>query len=282
MIRIRGAMAKGANWTIHETGKMGIPRFDLAGKVAIITGAGSAAGIGFAVARTFAAYGAKLVLADIAIEQLRQRVAEILEETPGAQVVFVRCDVNDAASRQNLVDTALDAFGQIDVLVNIAGVADRNNSLAIDLDEDTWDFVVDIDLQAVFFLSQLVAKHMIQRERGNIINLGSFTASIASQRLMPYMAAKAGVVQMTRGMALEWGRYNIRANCICPGYVMSDMTRDALAAPGGYEAITRGIPYNRKVSDPMDIAATALFLACDASDMVDGSSIFVDGGRCIV
>ena len=127
----------------------------------------------------------------------------------------------------------LGGFGQIDVLVNVAGVADKNNSLAVNLDEETWDFVVDIDLKAVFFLSQLVAKHMIEREQGNIINLGSFTASIASPRLMPYMAAKAGVVQMTRGMALEWGRYNIRVNCICPGYVMSDMTRDALAAPAG-------------------------------------------------
>lgn len=274
-------MAKAANWTIHETGKMGIPRFDLQGKVAIITGAGSAAGIGFAVARTFAAYGAKLVLADIAEGPLQERAAEIREETQDAQVLAVRCDVNDAASRENLVNTALEAFGQIDVLVNVAGVADKNNSLAVNLDEETWDFVVDIDLKAVFFLSQLVAKHMIEREQGNIINLGSFTASIASPRLMPYMAAKAGVVQMTRGMALEWGRYNIRVNCICPGYVMSDMTRDALAAPGGYEAITRGIPYNRKISDPMDIAAAALFLACDASDMVDGHALYVDGGRSV-
>ena len=274
-------MAKGADWTIHETGKMGIPRFDLAGKAAIITGAGSAAGIGFAVARTYAAYGAKLVLADITEGPLQERAAEIREETANAQVVAVCCDVNDAASRENLVNTALETFGQIDILVNIAGVADKNNSLAVDLDEDTWDFVVDIDLKAVFFLSQLVAKHMIQRQRGNIINLGSFTASIASTRLMPYMAAKAGVVQMTRGMALEWGRYNVRVNCICPGYVMSDMTRDALATPGGYEAITRGVPYNRKVSDPMDIAAAALFLACDASDMVDGHALYVDGGRSV-
>ena len=274
-------MAKRADWTIHETGKMGIPRFDLAGKVAIVTGAGSAAGIGFAVARTYAAYGARLVLADIAEDALKERAAEIRAETADAQVVAVRCDVNDAASRENLVNTTLATFGQIDILVNVAGVADKCNSLAVDLDEDTWDFVVDVDLKAVFFLSQLVAKHMIARERGNIINLGSFTARMAAARLMPYMAAKAGVVQMTRGMAVEWGRYNIRVNCICPGYVMSDMTRDALAQPGGYEAITRGVPYNRKVSDPMDIAAAALFLACDASDMVDGHALFVDGGRSV-
>lgn len=274
-------MAKAANWTIHETGKMGIPRFDLQGKVAIITGVGSAAGIGFAVARTFAAYGAKLVLADIAEAPLQERAAEICEETQDAQVLAVRCDVNDAASRENLVNTALEAFGQIDVLVNVAGVADKNNSLAIDMDEATWDCVVDTNLKAMFFLTQRVAQHMIERERGSIINLSSFTARIASPRLMPYMAAKAGVLQMTRGMALEWGRYNIRVNAICPGYTLSEMTKDALAQPGGYEAITRGIPYNRKIGDPMDVAGAALFLACDASDFITGVPLYVDGGRSV-
>jgi NAD(P)-dependent dehydrogenase (short-subunit alcohol dehydrogenase family) len=191
----------------------------------------------------------------------------------------VRCDVTDGASRDNLVNEALDAFRQIDILVNVAGVADRENKLAIDMDEATWDRVVDTNLKAMFFLTQRVAQHMIERERGSIINLSSFTARIASPRLMPYMAAKAGVLQMTRGMALEWGRYNIRVNAICPGYTLSEMTKDALAQPGGYEAITRSIPYNRKIADPMDIAAAALFLACDASDMVTGVPLFVDGGR---
>lgn len=274
-------MAKGANWTIHETGNMGIPRFDLEGKVAIVTGAGGPIGIGRAIARTFAAYGAKLVLADINEAALADRIAEIEVETPGAQVVAVRCDVTDEASRDNLVNAALDAFGQIDVLVNVAGVADRQNKLAIDMDEATWDRVVDTNLKAMFFLTQRVAQHMIERERGSIINLSSFTARIASPRLMPYMAAKAGVLQMTRGMALEWGRYNIRVNAICPGYTLSEMTKDALAQPGGYEAITRGIPYNRKIGDPMDVAGAALFLACDASDFITGVPLYVDGGRSV-
>ena len=275
-------MAKGASWTIHETGKMGIPRFDLTGKVAIITGAGGPVGIGRAIARTFAAYGAKVVIADIDEAQIADRVAEIQAETPGSELLGVQCDVTSAESREALVQSTLDAFSQIDILVNVAGVSDRRNLLAVDMDEATWDRVVDTNLKAMFFLSQRVAQHMIERERGNIINMSSFTARIASPRLMPYMAAKAGVQQMTRGMALEWGRYNIRVNCICPGYTQSAMTEEALKAPGGYEAITRQTPYNRKIADPMDVAATALFLACDASDMVDGSAIFVDGGRCVV
>ena len=275
-------MAKRADWTIHETGKMGIPRFDLEGKVAIVTGAGGPIGIGRAIARTFAAYGAKVVLADINEAQIADRVAEIQAETPGAKVLGVRCDITSAESREALVQTTLDAFGQIDILVNVAGVSDPRNLLAVDMDEETWDRVVDTNLKAMFFLSQRVAQHMIERERGNIINMSSFTARVASPRLMPYMAAKAGVQQMTRGMALEWGRYNIRVNCICPGYTQSAMTEEALKAPGGYEAITRQIPYNRKIADPMDVAAAALFLACDASDMVDGTSLFVDGGRCVL
>lgn len=274
-------MAKSASWTIHETGKMGIPRFDLEGKVAIVTGAGGPIGIGRAIARTFAAYGAKVVLADINEGALADRVEEIKGETSGAQVLGVRCDITDEESRENLVNAALDAYNQIDVLVNVAGVADRENKLAIDIDEATWDCVVDTNLKAMFFLTQRVAQHMIERERGSIINLSSFTARIASVRLMPYMAAKAGVLQMTRGMALEWGRYNIRVNAICPGYTYSEMTKDALAQPGGYEAITRGIPYNRKVGDPMDVAAAALFLACDASDFITGIPLYVDGGRSV-
>ena len=123
-------MAKGANWTIHETGKMGIPRFDLLGKVAIVTGAGGEAGIGFAIARTFAAYGAKVVLSDLNDEALAARVAAIREETPEAEVLALRCDIGNAESRQNLVDSTLNAFGQIDILVNVAGVADPKNRLA--------------------------------------------------------------------------------------------------------------------------------------------------------
>lgn len=275
-------MAKGANWTIHETGNMGIPQFTLEGKVAIITGAGGPIGIGRAVARTFAAYGAKVVIADINEAQIADRVAEIQTETPGAEALGVRCDITSEESREALVQATLDAFERIDILVNVAGVSDPRNLLAIDMDEATWDRVVDTNLKAMFFLSQRVAQHMIERERGSIINMSSFTARVASPRLMPYMAAKAGVQQMTRGMALEWGRYNIRVNCICPGYTQSAMTEEALKAPGGYEAITRQIPYNRKIADPMDVAAAALFLACDASDMVDGHSLFVDGGRCIL
>lgn len=271
---------KGSDHTIFETGKMGIPVFDLTGKKAIITGVGSEIGIGRAIARTFAAYGADLVVADIDEEKINARAQEIAEES-GRTVIPVRCDVRSSEDQQAVVDAAMEAFGRIDILVNNAGVVLSNDQLIVDTDEDEFDRVVDTDFKAVYFLSKRVAKIMIEQEQGNIINLASVVARVASTRMAAYAAAKAAVLQLTRCMAFEWARFNIRANCICPGYIDTNMTQSTLNKEKAYEAITRPIPHNRKVGDPMDIAAAALFLACDCSDMVNGTPLYVDGARSI-
>lgn len=271
---------KGSDHTILETGKIGIPVFDLTGKTAIITGVGSEIGIGKAIARTFAAYGADLVVADANAEAIEVRAREVADES-GRTVIPVVCDVRNAEDRARVVSAAMDAFGKIDVLVNNAGVTLSNDQLAMDITEEEWDRVVDTDYKAVFFLTQRVAEVMIKQERGSIINLASVVARVASTRMLPYASAKAAVVQMTRCMAFEWARFNIRANCICPGYIDTNMTQSTLNEQKAYEAITRPIPYNRKVGDPMDIAAAALFLACDCSDMVNGHPLYVDGARSI-
>lgn len=258
---------------------MQIPRFDLTGKTAIITGAGSPIGIGRGIARTFAAYGANVVLADLDHVELEKRAIEIMEEESTSRAVAQRCDVRLAEDRAALVERAISEFGQIDILVNNAGVG--MTALAMDVDEEEWDRIIDTDLKAVFFLTQCVVPHMMEQRSGSIINLGSVVARVASTRMMPYLAAKAGVVQMTRGMAFEWARYNIRANCICPGYTNTNMTQDTLNKEKAYLAITGPIPHLRKVGDPLDIAAAALFLACDCSDMITGQPLYVDGGRSI-
>lgn len=275
---------KGSDHTIFTTGQMGIPRFDLTGKKAIITGAGSEIGIGRAIARTFAAYGADLVIADMDEEKIVARAKEIAEESGrelGTHIIPVRCDVRSNEDQDALVQTAMDAFGRIDILVNNAGVVLSNDQLIVDTDEDEFDRVVDTDYKAVFFLSQRVAKIMIEQEQGNIINLASVVARVASTRMAAYASAKAAVLQLTRCMAFEWARFNIRVNCICPGYIDTNMTQSTLNKPRAYEAITHPIPHNRKVGDPMDIAAAALFLACDCSDMVNGTPLYVDGSRSI-
>lgn len=276
----RGDSMKGSDHTILETGKMGIPRFDLTDKVAIVTGVASEIGIGRAIARTYAAYGAKLVVADMDGEGIVARADEIAREFD-AQVIPVRCDIRNDEDRKAVVDACMEAFGRIDILVNNAGVVLSNDQLAVDVTEEEWDRVVDTDYKAVFFLTQRVAEIMIKQERGNIINLASVVARVASTRMLPYASAKAAVLQMTRCMAFEWARFNIRANCICPGYIDTNMTQSTLNKPAAFEAITRPVPHNRKVGDPLDIAAAALFLACDCSDMVNGTPLYVDGGRSI-
>lgn len=152
---------KGSDHTIFTTGQMGIPRFDLTGKKAIITGVGSEIGIGRAIARTFAAYGADLVIADMDEKKIVARAKEIAEESGrelGTHIIPVRCDVRSNEDQDTLVQTAMDAFGRIDILVNNAGVVLSNDQLIVDTDEDEFDRVVDTDYKAVFFLSQRVAK----------------------------------------------------------------------------------------------------------------------------
>ena len=176
---------KGSDFTILETGKMDIPRFDLTDKVAIITGVASDIGIGRGIARTYAAYGAKLVIADMDAGGIELRAREIAAEFD-AEVIPVRCDIRSEEDRKTLVDTCMEAFGRIDILVNNAGVVLSNDQLAQDVTEEEWDRVVDTDYKAVFFLTQRVAEIMIKQERGNIINIASVVARVASTRMLPY------------------------------------------------------------------------------------------------
>lgn len=271
---------RASSWDIQPTSSMGIPVFDLFGKVAIITGAASQAGIGFAIARTFAAYGADVVLADIDGTAVENRAAEIVAGTD-TRCIGVACDITDPQDRSRLVQETLLAFGKVNVLVNNAGLCSVRSQRALDVDQEEWDLIIDTNLKATFFLSQLVAREMTRNEEGTIINIASVAAIMAVKRKMPYLAAEAGIVQMTRGMALEWSRYNIRANCICPGTVKTDMTKDMLKRKRATDTLARQVPHNRKTAEPMDVAAAALFLASDSSDMVNGAVLPVDGARSV-
>lgn len=264
----------------HMTGKdgsiPGVPVFDLEGKVAIITGA--ARGIGKGIAWAYAGYGCRLALLDIRAELLRETAREI-EDTFGSEVIVCPGDVRDGAVADACVDACVNRWGHIDILVNNAGVG--MTRLAMECDEDEFDEIVDTDLKAVFFFSKKVARIMIEQKKGNIINLASVVARVGSSRMTPYMAAKAGVVQMTRGLAFEWARFNVRVNCICPGYINTGMTEDTLSNPKAYDAITRMIPHERKVGEPVDIAAAAVFLASDCTELITGIPLYVDAGRSI-
>ena len=252
-------------------------------KTAIVTG--GSRGIGFGIALELAKHGYNIAILDVndledpSRPDYKENMAKL--EAAGAEYLYQKGDTRTAADRESFVKAVVERFGEIDVLVNNAGVVLSNDQLAQDVTEEEWDRVVDTDYKAVFFLTQRVAEIMIKQERGNIINIASVVARVASTRMLPYASAKAAVVQMTRCMAFEWARFNIRANCICPGYIETNMTQTTLNKPAAYEAITRPIPHNRKVGDPLDIAAAALFLGCDCSDMVNGTPLYVDGARSI-
>ncbi len=254
----------------------GVPVFDLEGKVAIITGA--ARGIGRGIAWAYAGYGCKLVLVDLLGDTLEQTKEDIHNQF-GIDPVICVGDVRDFDFVDQVIQETVSTFGRIDILVNNAGVG--MTRLAVDCDEEEFDTVVNTDLKAVFFFAKKVAKVMIEQKKGNIINLSSVVARVGSSRMAPYMAAKAGVLQMTRGLAFEWARFNVRVNCICPGYIETGMTEDTLANPRAYEAITKMIPHERKVGMPEDIAAAAVFLASDCTDLITGFPLYVDAGRSI-
>ncbi len=251
-----------------------VPKFDLTGKVAIVTG--GTKGIGYAIAITFAQYGADVVIASRTVADC-ERVAKQIEAM-GRKALSCPTDVRKLDQIQNLVDKTMDKFGKIDILVNNAGIG--LTTLAVDVTEEEWDDVVNIDQKGLFFLAQAAGMVMIKQGYGNVINVASVAGLASSSRLVPYMGAKAAVVHMTKGLALEWARFNIRVNGIAPGYILTPMTEETLAHPKAYEAIVGMVP-QKKVGNIEDIAAVALFLASDASKFITGQTIASDGGRTV-
>jgi len=254
---------------------MGImERFSMHGKTAMITGASSGLGRHFAL--TLAEAGAVVVVAARRASKLAEVVSEIT--SAGGQAVAVEMDVSDGDSIIRGFDQAEGHVGQINVLINNAGVVSRSTSL--DLTSDGWDQVLDTNLKAVWRVSQEAARRLIAaRAPGNIVN----TASILGLRVMPgiltYTVSKAGVVQMTRALAIEWARYGIRVNAIAPGYVETDINRDMLQSERGRELVTR-IPL-RRTGEMDEIAGPLLLLASDASSFMTGEIIAVDGGHLV-
>ena len=251
-----------------------LDRFSMAGKTCLITGASSGLGRHFAL--TLAEAGGVVVVA----ARRRDKLADVVEEitSAGGKAVAVSMDVSDDNSVTEAFDQAEAEVGLVDVVINNAGIVSRSNSL--DLTSDEWDRVMNTNLRAVWRVSQETAKRLIAAGKpGNIIN----TASILGFRVMPsnltYTVSKAGVVQMTRALALEWARHNIRVNAIAPGYVETDLNRDMLQSARGQELIKR-IP-QRRTGEMDEIAAPLLLLASDASSFMTGETITVDGGHLV-
>lgn len=242
----------------------------LSGKVAIITGAGS--GMGLEAAKLFHAEGAKVVLTDISGNE--QQVAASL----GAGAVALTGDISSAAHVAAVVDLALESFGGIDVLANIAGIPGKMTPLH-ETSVETFESLVAINLRGVFLTMQMTLPHMIARGGGAIVNVASTAAIIGTPGLVAYAASKAGVAGLTKGAAVEYGKHNIRVNAVCPGVIKTPMYDSGVADnPGVVEYLTSLIPLGR-IGAASEIANPLLFLASDASSYITGAIVPIDGGQ---
>ena len=249
-------------------------RFDLSGRVALVTGASS--GLGAHFATVLAAAGASVVVAARRRERLQALVADI--EQGGGKALAVAMDVNDHASVQAGFDAAQDAFGVVSVLINNAGVAAPGRFL--DGDEAGWDFTMDTNLKAVWRISQEAAGRMVaSRTHGSIVNIASILGLHPGLDQTFYATAKAGVVQLTKTIALELWRKNIRVNALCPGYFETEMNGDFFQSDKG-AAYLKKIPPQR-LGDIDELSGPLLLLASDAGSFMTGVAMPVDGGHLL-
>jgi NAD(P)-dependent dehydrogenase (short-subunit alcohol dehydrogenase family) len=242
----------------------------LRNQVALVTGAGS--GIGRAIALAFAREGARVAVADV-----NARGVEATARRIGArQALALAMDVSDSGS-VNEGFTAIDrTWRRVDIAVTNAAIEPTMPFL--DLTEETWDRIIDVNLKGTFLVAQAAARRMVTRKRGVIITLSSVNAEVARPESSAYAASKGGVRQLTKAMAIGLAPYGIRVNAIGPGTVVSGLTQHLLAKPEWRNAVFARTPMQR-VAQPEEIASVAVFLASNASSYMTGSTVYVDGGR---
>ncbi len=245
--------------------------FDLTGKIAIVTG--GSRGLGKAISLGFAKFGANVVIADILEEEAKESVKEI--EKLGVKAIFVKTDVSKKEDVENMVKKTVEKFGKIDVLVNNAGIYRRKPTET--LEESEWDKIMDVNLKGQFLCAKAVGEVMIRQKSGKIINIASVAGEFAFPQSAAYNSSKAGVIMLTKTLAIDWAKHNIQVNAIAPGVFETPMTSGLLRDEGFKEIIKNNIPLGRS-GEPNELVGTAVFLASDASSYVTGSVITVDGG----
>jgi len=245
--------------------------FRLDDKVVLVTG--STKGIGYGIALALARAGADVVINSRNQEDCDRVASEV--RNLGRRSLGIAADLTKLDAIYKMVEEALQYFGRIDVLINNAGTAITRK--AEDITEQDWDRVLNIDLKAVFFCSQAVGRFMIQRRKGKIINMASVLGLVGERQVLPYCVAKGGVIQLTRALALEWARYNIQVNALCPGYVITPMNEADLSQEKIYNHIVGKTPV-RRLAKVEDLVGGAIFLASDASNYMTGQVLVIDGG----
>lgn len=250
----------------------------LKNKVALITGAGS--GIGKETAMLFAKEGASVVVVDLK-ESNAQETAKIIE-TSGGDSTSIAIDVTKNSDCIAMIEKTLSTYNKLNVLVNSAGVSDRNAFTKTTDPEMIWDRVIEVNLKGTFLSTSHAVPEIIRAGGGSIINLGSIASLVGypADRKMgfdPYGPSKGGVLQFTRNLAVEIAQFGIRVNCICPGHLYTNLTEKLTTNPELMESILKSYPMGR-IGQPKEIAYAALFLASDESSFITGTSLVVDGG----
>ena len=242
----------------------------ITGKCAVVTGASR--GIGRAIALQLASEGAKVVVNYSGSEQKAQEVVEEIKAN-GGEAIAVQANVADADSVQNLMKSALDTYGSIDILVNNAGIT-RDN-LLMRMKDDEWDDVINTNLKGVFLCTKAVTRQMMKQRAGRIINISSIVGVAGNAGQANYVAAKAGVIGLTKTTAQELASRNILVNAIAPGFITTEMTE---GLPEDLkEGMLRQIPL-AKLGQPEDIAKAVVFFASDSANYITGQTLQIDGG----
>jgi glucose 1-dehydrogenase len=242
---------------------------ELDGKVAVVTGAGS--GIGYSIAERLAGEGAAVCVNYLGYEDDAKALAQRLPKA-----IAVKADVSKAAEVQAMVDTTVKEFGTVDVLINNAGL--ERSVPFLDIDEATWDLMLDVDLKGAFFCAQAAGRVMRDSGRGgSIVNISSIHEDVPFPGFTPYCAAKGGLRMMMRNAAIELAPYKIRVNNVAPGAIATPINADTLNHPERVAVLKMIVPLMR-MGKPEEVAEVALFLASDRSSYVTGSTYYVDGG----
>lgn len=250
------------------------PNFSLDGKVALVTGA--ARGIGRACALACAAAGADVIIGVRDVEAVGDLVAEL--ESTGRRVLAVPMDISDSRQITQAVDTALATFETIDILVNNVGVAPGN--LAELVEEKDVDQILNVNIKGTFLVTQAVARHMIEKRSGRIVNISSQAGTVTLRGEAIYCMSKAAINHLSRCLAAEWAQYGITVNTVAPTFIWTDSTRPVLADPDFYSRTVGHIPLGR-IGDADDVVGAVVYLASPAASLVTGANLLVDGGWSI-